>query len=236
MRHPFLYLVLAAGLVCWGLTPSLAKDDDKQLSKAEKRELKKKEKEAKKAARKKALKGDKADADEQVDKKAFSKFLKQIAPFTGKIKTSSKFYLLACYNNNLEASEALLQAIQENEASLKRGKIGVLLINAGDALEEKEAVKELKRYKLKHAAVFNEDWKKETEKILEVTGDNAISKKFSSPAAAKWTLLTPSGEALGTGDGSSMEDCFKLAGVKATPVKAKADKEDGDAEEEESED
>lgn len=233
MRHPFLYLVLAAGLVCWGLTPSLAKDDDKQLSKAEKRELKKKEKEAKKAARKKALKGDKADADEQVDKKAFSKFLKQIAPFTGKIKTSSKFYLLACYNNNIEASETLLKAIQENEASLKRGKIGVLLINAGDALEEKEAVKELKKYKLKHAAVFNEDWKKETEKILEVTGDNAISKKFSSPAAAKWTLLTPSGEALGTGDGSSMEDCFKLAGVKAAPVKAKAGEED---EEEESED
>lgn len=233
MRHPFLYLVLAAGLVCWGLTPSHAKDDDKQLSKAEKRELKKKEKEAKKAARKKALKGDKADADEQVDKKAFSKFLKQIAPFTGKIKTSSKFYLLACYNNNIEASETLLKAIQENEASLKRGKIGVLLINAGDALEEKEAVKELKKYKLKHAAVFNEDWKKETEKILEVTGDNAISKKFSSPSAAKWTLLTPSGEALGTGDGSSMEDCFKLAGVKATPVKAKAGEED---EEEESED
>ncbi len=218
MRNSFLYLTLALGLICWGVTPGVAKDDSPKLSKAEKRELKKKEKEAKKAARKKAKDNDKEagddddDKDKKVDKKAVSKAMKALAPDYGKAKGNGKFYMYVDYTILTEEGEEMLNKLAEAEKDLKKAKVNVLLINGFSAEEEMpEAIKYLKSQKIKYPMI------RKTEKLAEELPG------YSGGTAPAITIVTPGGQVKASGGAALVDTWHEAVGAKITKKAAAED-------------
>lgn len=231
MRNPFLYLALTLGLICWGVGPCAAKDDEPKLTKAEKRELKKKEKEAKKAARKKAKngksedvedsedKGDDDDKDKKVDKKAVSKAMKNLNTDYGKPKGNGKFYMYVEYTTMTEAGEEMLKKLIDADRDLKKAKVNVLLINGFSSAEDfPDAIKELKRMKAKFPMV-----KKSDELAEDLPG-------YTSGTAPSIIIVTPSGEVKASGGAELLDTWHEAVGAK--PSKKAAPQEEDETTEE----
>ena len=209
MKHPFLYLTLLLGVACWSVSPVIAKDDEKKLTRAEKKELKKKEKEAKRAAKKKGKKdddddnkkkdkGDKDDDDDKdkkVDKKAVSNAMKKLKTASGKAKANGKFYMYVQYTTLTEAGEEMLKNIIESDRDFKAAKVNVLLIN-NDPTEE------------------------------ELPG-------YTPQTAPYITIVDPSGKTKASGGPELLDSWHTAVGAKAPKKKAKAedDAEEGSDEE-----
>lgn len=224
MKRSFLYLSLLAGLVCWGVAPTIADDDDKKLTKAEKRELKKKEKEAKKAAKKKGRKSaddgeeeedDDADSKKKKkgDKKAVSNAFKKLKTTYGRAKGNGKFFLYADYNLLLEDSSVLLEQLAESDRAFKSAKVNVLLINH-ESIEEDEAVKSLKKRKIKFPMVM-----KTAELEEELPG-------YTPGSAPHITIVDGTGEVKASGGAELLESWHEAIGAKAPKKPKKADDEE----------
>lgn len=235
MKHPFLYLTLLLGVACWSVSPVIAKDDEKKLTRAEKKELKKKEKEAKRAAKKKGKKddddddekkkgkGDKDDDDDKdkkVDKKAVSNAMKKLKTASGKAKGNGKFYMYVQYTTLTEAGEEMLKNIIESDRDFKAAKVNVLLIN-NDPTEEEDAVKALKKLKTKYPMVMK------GEKLAEELPG------YTPQTAPYITIVDPSGKTKASGGPELLDSWHTAVGAKAPKKKAKAedDAEEGSDEE-----
>ena len=226
MKHSFLCLSLILGLFCGGISPVSAKDDDKGKSRAEKREMKRLEKEAKKAAKKKGKKDNKDDDDEEEDddkkkkkdKKAVSNALRQLDPAYGKIKPNGKFFMYAHYTTLTEDGEAMLDWLIKSEVNFKVAKVNVLLIN-GEATDEEEVAKALKKRKVKYPMVMR---------------SSDLSEKlpgYSSNTAPYIIIVDGTGTVKSSGGMEIMDTWYKTVGAKE-PKKPKATKEEETSDEE----
>lgn len=218
MRHSFFYLTLLLGVCCWGIAPSVAKDD-KKLSREEKRELKMKEKEAKKAARKGKTSDDDKDAEDaedddkkkkKADKKAVANAWKNIKPEYGKLKPNGKFFIYAEYTTLTEGGEEMLKQLIAEERSLKAAKVNVLLINC-EPMEKELAIKMLKKLKCKYPMVMNDAKLKE----MELPG-------YSPGSAPRMVIVDATGSVKANGGPELMESWHSVVGAKAPAAKKKA--------------
>lgn len=231
MKRSFLYLTLLMGLVCWGVAPTMA-DDDKKLSKAEKRELKKKEREAKRAAKKAtkkkgkksedkddddedADKKEKKKDDEKADKKAVSDAFKKLEPAYGRARGNGKFFLYADYNLLMESGDAMLEQLAKSERAFKAAKVNVLLIN-NEVVEEDEAVKSLKKRRMKYPMVMKSDNLQEN-----LPG-------YTAGTAPQIIIVDGTGKVKAKGGAELLESWHSVVGAKAPKKASDTDQEENE--------
>lgn len=180
--------------------------------------MKKLEKEAKKAARKKDKKNNKDnDEDEdgdskKKDKKAVSNAWKRIDPAYGRIKPNGKFFMYAEYTTLTEDGETMLEWLIKTEVNFKVAKVNVLLIN-GESSEEEEAVKMLKKRKVKYPMVM-----KSSDLSDKLPG-------YSSRTAPHLIIVDGTGTVKASGGAEIMDTWYKTVGARA-PKKPKTASED----------
>lgn len=222
MKHPFLYLTLLLGVLCWGTVPSQAKND-KKMTAAEKREQRKKEREARKKGKDEKEDGDKKEEkdDKKVDKKAVNNAVKKLRTVCGRIKANGKYYMYVQYTTMTEDGEEMLKNLQEKERDFKMAKLYPILFNDDASIEDDEAEKTLKKYKIKYPMV------KKTDKLSEELPG------YTSGAAPKITIVDTTGKVLANGGAEILESWDSAIGAKVTRKTAKP--EEGEETEEEPE-
>lgn len=235
MKYSSFCISLLLSLLCCGIQPVQAKEDGKKMSAAEKREMRKKEREAKKSKKDKGKKDD-DKKEKKIDKKAFSKVVKSLKSANGRFKPNSKFFVLAAYTTLSEDSEEFLKALDEKEAELKRAKVSLILLNL-DANEEKDAIKEQKKLKIKLPFTTVKFLKQALHQDNDEPEDDAeVDPTFMYPGAPGFVVVTQSGKVVDKGGTSDMSVLLKAVGVDETTSENKEADDAGDDADEESED